>query len=67
MPYLKMKVGKSYINRQETEVVTIIRYDESEPIYRFMGDNGKMYSPGGGYCDSLGSHPYDLVKEQSYK
>jgi len=66
MAYLEIKVGKSYINRQQTEVVTIIRYDESEPLYRFIGDNGLMYAPGGGYCESLGAHAYDLVKEQSY-
>lgn len=65
MGYIEMKVGQSYVNRQETEVVTIVRYDESEPLYRFIGDNGLMYAPGGGYCESLGAHPYDLINPKS--
>lgn len=63
---IKLEVGKSYIDRSETEVVTIIRYDESEPIYRFVGNNGKNYGPTGAYIESLYPTRFDLVREIKY-
>jgi len=58
-----MEVGKSYRNRGDSETVTITEYDETQPIYRFKGNNEKTYGPTGSWFESWGETRHDLVRE----